>query len=212
MPVEIRRVTDPQELEAIYRFRYDIYVTEMNRTQKYADHIGKKIVDPLDDSAACILGAFDGDTVVGTVRGNYFSDGRLDEYFAQFEIDPFAFDFWRSLGASSRLMVAVHHRNHLTGLRLATKLFAIASGDGITHCVIDCNPPRVAYFASLGFVTIREKAIHPEYGDVVLMVLNLSDQLQLKRANSKFSRAFDRTSPDQQRRDIGNLSFDLGSA
>jgi hypothetical protein len=47
--MNISRAQTTAELEAVYRFRYSVYVEEMNRTQRYADHELKQIKDPLDD-------------------------------------------------------------------------------------------------------------------------------------------------------------------
>ena len=45
MSIEIKVVTQPQEREAIYQFRYATYIEEMGRVQAYADHQQKIISD-----------------------------------------------------------------------------------------------------------------------------------------------------------------------
>ena len=66
MGIELRRVTTSADCEAIYRFRYSVYVEEMNRPQRYANHEYKRISDPLDDQFARLYGAWneEGDVVL----------------------------------------------------------------------------------------------------------------------------------------------------
>ena len=53
MHVEIlRRGESPRELR---RFRYEVYVKELNRRQKYANHDEQTITDPLDSFSTNII-------------------------------------------------------------------------------------------------------------------------------------------------------------
>jgi hypothetical protein len=61
---EIRSATEQAELEQLFSFRYRIYVEEMQRKQKYADHSSKQIRDPLDDFAINLV-AWDVSTQAG---------------------------------------------------------------------------------------------------------------------------------------------------
>lgn len=65
--IDVRIATTPEELEAVYRFRYRVYVEEMNRQERYADHDRKRIEEPMD-AENTIIGAFKDGQVVGTVR------------------------------------------------------------------------------------------------------------------------------------------------
>lgn len=61
-------VTDLNDKQKIYRFRYEVYVEEMNRKQDYCDHISKTIIEPIDDTAS-LFAAFDqNENVIGTLR------------------------------------------------------------------------------------------------------------------------------------------------
>jgi len=48
---EIRPVASSAEFAEVCRFRYQIYVEEMQRKQRYADHNKRIIEDPLDLTA-----------------------------------------------------------------------------------------------------------------------------------------------------------------
>src|SRR5215472_9032837 len=74
--------TDDQK-EAVYRFRYTVYVEEMGRYQGSADHDGRRLVEP-EDVDSFIVYARDAGEVVGTARltwgGTGFSQRQIDEY------------------------------------------------------------------------------------------------------------------------------------
>jgi N-acyl-L-homoserine lactone synthetase len=76
----IRLATTDAELEAIYRFRYAIYVEEMHRKQKHADPLTRQICDPLD-AGAYVLGVWEQEEVVGTLRTNFLAETEVGEYF-----------------------------------------------------------------------------------------------------------------------------------
>src|SRR5581483_12277560 len=67
MPFSFGLATTPEEEEAVYRFRYSVYVEEMGRYQGTADHAGRRLVEPEDDHSL-IFFATDGDEVVATAR------------------------------------------------------------------------------------------------------------------------------------------------
>src|SRR5437762_7034336 len=85
MAYEVGVAQTDEEKEAVYRFRYTVYVEEMGRYQNTADHAGRRLVEPEDDESFIlyIRDADDG-TVVGTGRmtwgGRGFSQRQIDEY------------------------------------------------------------------------------------------------------------------------------------
>jgi hypothetical protein len=46
---EVHRCNSPEELEAIARFRYQVFVEELQKPVAYADHNKREIRDPIDD-------------------------------------------------------------------------------------------------------------------------------------------------------------------
>lgn len=58
------------EKEAVYCFRYEIYVEEMNRYREIADHENRMFREPEDDTARIFYAAQDGQ-VVATSRFNW---------------------------------------------------------------------------------------------------------------------------------------------
>ena len=63
----IRPARTTREREAIFNLRYRIYVQEMQRPQKDADHHRQRIEDALDDHSV-LYGAWVGEAIIGTIR------------------------------------------------------------------------------------------------------------------------------------------------
>jgi hypothetical protein len=72
--------TELSELEEPFSFRYRIYVEEMQRKQKYANHASKQIRDPLDDFAINLIARDADGAIIGAVRTNFGRDGNLGDY------------------------------------------------------------------------------------------------------------------------------------
>lgn len=180
-PLVTIKETSLAELPEIAQLRYQVYVSEMNRMQKYADHDNKMIVDPLDDTAV-ILGAEANGQFVGTARVNFCSDGNLGDYADFYEIDQSP-ECWLRSSITTRLMVRPKFRGTRLPLQLAQASFDIGLKNNIRWNYIDCNPPLVSFFKRLGYVE-RFKKEHVEYGDVSCMRLDLYDQDHLAAVGS----------------------------
>ncbi len=83
---EICEAVDAGVRNDIYRFRYRVYVEQMGLRQKYADHVRKRVVEPLDEAARIYAAYFNG-TIVGTIRGNCLSDLPTAYYRKLYRID-----------------------------------------------------------------------------------------------------------------------------
>lgn len=183
--IAIHLAQTPAEREAIYRFRYDTYVREMNRTQQYADHDRGWIKEPLDDTAH-VLGAFVGDEVVGTYRANFARTSDLGIYDQLYRMN-WAGEFhpWHT-SISTKLMVAPQYRGSALGIRIAVAGYKLCRMHGIEFDFIDCNDPLLGFFGYLGYRQYQEQIVHPEYGRVNPLVLALSDEAHLQAVKSPF--------------------------
>lgn len=187
MPITtIKLAVSQAEREAVYRFRYGIYVEEMQRKQIYADHIEKRIEDPLDRNGYTIAAWKDG-LVVATVRNNHLNDAATDHYC----------NFYQACGntqnhkiaITTRLMVAPSHRCSMLATRVCIALYKEALSRGVERAYLDCNAHLVKYFQGLGYRIHRDRVEHEEYGAVTVMHLNLLDLNYLQRIRSPFRRA-----------------------
>ena len=114
---EICEAVDAGVKNDIYRFRYRIYVEQMGLRQKYADHVRKRVVEPLDEVARIYAAYFNG-TIVGTIRGNRLSDLPTAYYRKLYRIDdrfPFCPD---EMSLTTKLMFDPALRRSLYPIRL----------------------------------------------------------------------------------------------
>ncbi|MGQ0696962.1 MAG: N-acyl amino acid synthase FeeM domain-containing protein [Panacagrimonas sp.] len=187
-PLEFVRVAIAQtaeELEAIYRFRYRVYVEEMNRVQHDADHAARRIRDALDDTAIN-LAAWQGDEVVGLFRVNLSGRGALDYYEAFYEMAQAGADHPARTSIATRVMVAKPLRQSDVSIRLCVAAFEVGLHHNIRWCFMDCNAYLVRFFTALGFVEYASPKVHKEYGEVRRMRLDLENHEHLRRLRSPF--------------------------
>ena len=181
MQVEVLKRGDiPWELR---RFRYEVYVKELNRRQKYANHSEQTITDPLDSFSTNII-AHDGNNIVACLRASFFRDGdtgyykrfyRVNEYFSSFE----------RITIVTQLMTSGNCRRYKIAKLLCEKVYEYAFVNDMEYCFIDCNGPLESMFKKLGFITLfRDR--HYDYGPVNVMLLNLYDLEHLRAVNSPF--------------------------
>jgi hypothetical protein len=194
MGVAIVEAREPGLREEIFRFRYDIYVREMGRPQKDADHARGRIEDGLD-AFAFLLAAVDQATtlVAGTVRTNLLRDGDIGAYREIYGLANLSAAARGTSSVTTRLMVERTKRGSAMAVRLASALYAFGLRHGVDADYIDCNPHRVPFFEHLGYRTLRT-IDHPDYGDVTLMRLDLRDLAHLQRVKSPFVAVHDRDS------------------
>lgn len=188
MCIQIRRIVATAELEAIYRFRYTIYVEEMSRKQKDADHVAKTISDSLDRTGF-VYGAWDGNEVIGTVRTNDLSNSDIGDYFDLYRLDSLSETDLERTSITTRLMVAPKYRGTSLAMRLCLAMYVDALDRGIASGFIDCNDYLVEAFEMVGYRLHQANAYHPEYGDVTIMRLQLNDLEHLESVRSPFRRA-----------------------
>ncbi len=72
--IEVHTATTGAEREAVYRFRFDVYVEELGRYGAIADHANRLLADPEDDRS-WIVYATAADDVIGSLRLTWGGDG-----------------------------------------------------------------------------------------------------------------------------------------
>ena len=183
--MRIRIAESEEEREAIYRFRYQVYVEEMHRPQKDADDVARRIEDALDATAFNIA-AWKGRTVVGVARANFARNGGLGMYEEFYDMNSVGVDHpWRT-SITTRLMVAPEHRHSMLPMMLVIACYRLGLTNNIRWNFIDCNDHLVGFFTRLGFVQHLPNARHPEYGHVTRMRLSLLDDAHLASVCSPF--------------------------
>jgi GNAT superfamily N-acetyltransferase len=172
MAYDVGRADTDDDKEAIYRFRYSVYVEEMGRYQDTADHEGRRLVEPDDDHSWNFYARDDSGEVVGTARlswgGNGFTHRQIEEYgLAPFlaELPP------EHVALGERVMV----RPDLRGAGLVEELLECRDGTGLAHDVriqfSACEPHLLSLYLGRGRRTYATKNINtPEAGYLIPLV------------------------------------------
>ena len=182
----IRLARSPSELEQVFKFRYRIYVEEMHRKQKHADHVRKEIRDPLDDFAANFSAWDATGKLVGVLRTNRAKAGDLGAYECFYEMNAACSAHPDRTSITTRLMILPECRGSSLAIEMAVSAYDHGLEQGVTHNFIDCNDYLVPFFKGLGFVQYLPKKYHEEYGAVTCMRLNVFDREHLERISSPF--------------------------
>ena len=189
--VDIRVAENHADLEKIYRFRYEIYVEEMGRVQKYADHARRRIEDPLDQIAVN-LAAFRNGEVAGVVRINFPRESDVGDYERFYHLSSVGKDHPAHTSINTRLMIAPEYRKGRLAVRLAIACYEYVVVRGIRWNFIDCNAHLISFFRGFGYVEHIAPAHHPEYGTVTRMRLDALNMEHLQAERSPFARCLAR--------------------
>lgn len=173
--------------ERIFRFRYAVYVEEMRRTQRYADHDRRRIEEPFDATAYLVIAEHEGE-VVGTVRANFGGETDLGYYAELFRMPEVGAAFPHGVSLTTKFMVAPSFRSGTLAVRIAACIYEFGVSRGIRHDFLDCNAHLEEFFGRLGYVKHMPKVTHPEYGLVQPMRLDIFDSEHLRRVGSPFRR------------------------
>lgn len=162
--VAVRAATTPQEREAAYRLRYEVYIGELGHRQSAADHRRRIIREPLDASALILIACLR-DRIVGTVRTSFggVSDfGSLAALHGMADAGPCYPD---GVSLTSQLVIDPGFRNGRVFRALATAAFRAALSAGIAIDFIDCEQRLMPMYAWLGYRATHELPFeHPGLG------------------------------------------------
>ena len=171
--------------DALFRFRYKVYVEEMGRPQKDACHKTKTIRDSFDEKAFHVV-AFADDEVVGCVRLNFLRDIDPGFYFDFFDIGQLPTDQFEAVSLHTRLMVDPKYRTSRVTHKILLEVYKVGVYRDIKHTFVDCNDHLVRFFKRWGFKFYGKKS-HDEYGEVNLARLDMCDLEHLKSVRSPLS-------------------------
>jgi hypothetical protein len=160
-------------------------VEEMKRPQAHADHARKLICEALDDFALLITARIDGE-VVGTVRVNYSRNGDLGLYERLYGMAQFGDLHPAYTSITTKLMVDQRLRGSAVAKQMCRVVYLRGLADGIRLNLIDCNDNLLSLYQHLGYRKIRD-VVHPEYGPVSLLMLDMNDLEYLQAVHSPFA-------------------------
>ena len=196
MVVNIRQATSAQDRDRVFRLRYEIYVDEMGRTQRYADNARGVIEEPFDETATLLLAEDDGEAI-GTIRVNYRMRGPL-ECEDLYELDRFRPYYPNKVSMTTKLVVRKDRRSSGVAAKMALAAFSLGADDGIELDVIDCNPHLIRLYQQMGYRFYKPGIQHPDYGTVIPMVLFARNVEYLTSIRSPFARLARRLETDNE--------------
>ena len=184
--LDIRVATTPEELHAIYRLRYQVYVEEIGAEMEYADHQAKELCEPWDATGENI-GAWLEGQLVGCVRFNSATTTDFAAYEQLFHV-PALQRFMAcspvDFSLSTKLAVVKNHR----GLKLTTLLcqacYAVIRAKEAALNFLICQTKMVPFYQKFGFQVSGASFFHPEGGSEIPMVIVVQDQAHLRRIQS----------------------------
>jgi hypothetical protein len=178
--------TTEEEKEAVYRFRYDVYVEEMGRYGQAADHENRRLVEPEDETARIWYAAQDGE-VVATHRFSWggdapFSERLLDHY----QLAPFLAELPpETLAVGERGMVAPRLRGSDVFRELGRCSSAFVEEHRIQLIFGICEPHLLSLYLGQGCRIYAKKNINSaEAGYLIPIVTVVEDVEYLRRIGS----------------------------
>ena len=174
------------EKEAVYRFRYGIYVAEMGRYGEAADHDSMMLVEPEDETARIFYAAQDGE-VVATSRFSWggdapFTEHLIDHYQLQPFIDALPLD---TMAVGERGMVKPELRGSPIFNDLGQYSSEWISDNRIQLIFGACEPHLLSLYVGQGCRTFSRKNVNSaEAGYLIPIVSVVEDVEYLRRIGS----------------------------
>ena len=184
--IPIHIAESEQKRYEIYRFRYRIYIEEMAKPYRHADHEKKILTDPLDESGTLLYAEEDGQ-ITGTLRINWGTDQTALDFFDKpFDLELFGDFPPGDFSFTSRLMVASKLRRSALAANLCNTAYRIGRQRGVQFNFAHCNPRITGLFQHLGFRTYKGDIEDEEVGRQTPLILLLQDIEHLKAVDSLF--------------------------
>lgn len=183
--VTIRMAENRSDLEALYRFRYSIYVEEMGKPMPGVNHLQRALHDASDDTATHLAAYSDGH-IVGSLRIIWGADNLPEAYADWYSLADFHAIPRECMTFTGRMMVAASLRRGSTATALAVSAYQLGCQRGSRLDFIHTTHPLLGYFARLGYCRYRPEFIDPQLGPRTPMLLRLQDHAHLEQCRSPF--------------------------
>jgi hypothetical protein len=176
-----------EERDAVYRFRYDIYVEEMGRYGTAADHVNRRLVEAEDATARIFYAAEDDGTVVATSRFSWGGDAPFSERLvAHYQLAPFLAEMDPSrIAVGERGMVAPRLRGSKLFQELGRFSSRFIEDKRIELIFGACEPHLLSLYIGQGCRTFSTTNINSkETGFLIPIVTVVEDIEYLRRIGS----------------------------
>jgi len=181
---EVREVGSAAELEALYAFRYKVYVEELGMTDQ-ADHARKWLHDGYDEESIHYAIFNDGD-IVGSLRCTGLDQVKNPKpLIEKFEMAPALDAFGASaIITTSRFMVSRELRNAMAMLNLMNAAFRDTRRGNIRLNYGDCSPHLLPFYEQLGYRRYTNGFVDGAYGFKVPIMMLVGDRTFFRRVRS----------------------------
>jgi hypothetical protein len=171
----VARAETDAERQAVYRFRYSVYVEEMGRYQSTADQARKMLIDPEDHHSVVYL-ARQGTQVVGTLRTTFGEDGFSPRQISQYSLEPFLTQLpARLMCVSERLMVSPRPRGAPVMAAMRDRLAVLIADRQVKIMFGECEPHFLAHNLALGCHTYADRNINSQDAGYLIPLINFLD-------------------------------------
>ncbi|HEU0107162.1 MAG TPA: cyclic nucleotide-binding domain-containing protein [Vicinamibacteria bacterium] len=182
----VHKAETPAQREAIYRFRYQIYIEELKYNYE-ADHERKWLRQAEDDEpSTTLLYTGSPDDITSTVRVRAWKPGEVPPaVFQTTSMDRFSGIERLGISHIGRMMI----RRSLRGKLVLPSLLAggyefLVGEQGADLAFLDCVPGIVRHYRQLGARPYGGRLIDLGYSPGIPLVIVLSDYAHLKRSGS----------------------------
>jgi predicted GNAT family N-acyltransferase len=179
--IQVRQLKTEAERAQAFNLRYRVYIEEMKRGTKSPDHSRKMVLDQMDESGL-IFGAFEDERLVGTSRVNLVGEGHID-HEDLYEIEEFSQFCFGKIAIAGKLIVDPDYRGTHVCIALMKAMFVFGQTRNVEVWLLDCNKPLDRLYSRVGFVPYRT-ANHPEYGNVICMMMFPNDRQHHEKVGS----------------------------
>ena len=184
---KVTLASSPEEKEAIYRLRYQIYVEELNKKIKTADHVNKTIIDPEDklpQSKLYYTGPLE--QMTGTMRLTLWPKGTItDEIKDLYSLHLFPDIDTFDIMDTGRLVLTKNARGKLVFPAMTRVAYEFACKDNDVYFIFCyCAPGLVKSYRRLGFRPYQASLISTYDGLRAPLVMITSDREYFRAVNS----------------------------
>jgi len=182
----VHKAETKEEREAIYRFRYQIYIEELKYNYE-ADHERKWLRQEEDDQpTTTLLYTGSPDDITSTVRVRAWKPGEVPPaVFALTSMDRFPGIEGLGVSHIGRMMIRRSLRGKLVLPSLLAGGYEFLVGEkGADLAFLDCVPGIVRHYRQLGARPYGGRLIDLGYSPGIPLVIVLSDYAHLKRSGS----------------------------
>lgn len=179
----IRETDGAEDLRAVQRFKYDVYVEEMHRYREIADHDNRLLVEEDDPTSHNFLIEVDGE-MVGTMRLTWGGDAgaiharQIDQY----DLAPFL----EHMGAdqlviAERLMIQPRFRGSDLLMQIFNVMMEFVNARRIQLFIGDSEPHLINTYQAMGFRTYTSRHVNSAATGYLIPLLIVTEDVEYLR-------------------------------